>query len=634
MTSRQKKIWDLFTEHKTMTSGQIAGLLHISDRTVRTDIREINELMKKEVIKARKGQGYYLELQDGEEVFPLQSGRDIEWNLVRRVLFEEKVPYLELADELYISDTFLSKIVNRINHTMNQRYGHGCIRKKAGFLLLELDEEEKRDYYHVYVTQRNVNRYFQLEEYQPFFESIKLDQVKELLIPVIALEQKRLYDTTIMRLLISVAILAERVNAGFLLPGEGTSFHRPANCKKGPAAGSLPAPEYRLPSDTPAGRVLKGLELILKLPFSSGEYLYLEHMLRNDFYYIHEGNPDKAKELLQRILIEINVEYGFDFSVNEKFCREMEAQLHGTMMRISNRQWAVNPALFRIKAKYPLEYDIAVFFADRLKGLYKTWVSEDEIGQFAIHFIWAMEQNLGATDQKVILINPYGKQIKDLIEKRLGEIGEYRLSISHVYSIFDYPMDMPKEASVVLTTVPLPAQPHDLPVVLCKNFLDYHEKEKLMTIIKENQVSSVKNYFRTLFKPSLFFMDMEFESKEAAITFLCERLHHQGYVDEGFYDSVIQRENLAPTAFEPGFAFVHAMENTARRTAICTCILKNKLPWGEFQVKIIFLFALASAWNHTMIPVYNVMIDHLFQSNTIHKLGKKKDLKAFVDLLL
>lgn len=612
MTSRQRKIYELFTEHEYLTSLRIAEILHISDRTVRTDIREINNQMGEEVIQARKGQGYRL-VQGKKHTDNISAEHiDLEWELVRRILFEEKVPYLELADELYISDTLLSRIVNRVNHAMDNRYGRGSIQKKQGYLLLDLTEEDKRDYYHVYVTMRNVNHFFNLEEYQEYFEFVLLDDIRQLLLSAVNAGKQQLYDTTLMRLLLSTAIMAERAASGYLLAGE----------------------VQEVTGDSMVDSLMNGLERLVKTRLPPGEYQYMVKIIRNDFYYIQEGRMKEVKVLLQKILIEISVEYGFDLSQNLEFIREMEAQLNGTIMRASNCQWAVNPALVQIKSKYPLEYDIAVFFADRLQKNAKVAVSEDEIGQFAVHFIWAMEQNLGSMEQKAVLINPYGKQIKDLLKNRLEEMGEYRLTIAYSYSFFDYPAEMPKDAAVLLTTVSLPKASVDIPVILCKNFLDYHEKEKLMTVLKENQVGSVKRYFQTLFKPSLFFTDMEFDSKEHAISFLCSQLYHQGYVDEGFCDSVMQRERLAPTAFEPGFAFAHAMENNAGRTAICTCILKNKLPWGDYQVKIIFLFALASSWNHTMIPVYNVMIDHLFQSNILNKLTKKKDCAGFVELLL
>ena len=63
---------------------------------------------------------------------------------------------------------------------------------------------------------------------------------------------------------------------------------------------------------------------------------------------------------------------------------------------------------------------LPIFFADRFKNLSGISLSEDEISLFAIHFIRAMETNLGRTEQRVGLINPYGKQIKELMVKRLG----------------------------------------------------------------------------------------------------------------------------------------------------------------------------------------------------------------------
>ncbi len=115
---------------------------------------------------------------------------------------------------------------------------------------------------------------------------------------------------------------------------------------------------------------------------------------------------------------------------------------------------------------------------------------------------------------------------------------------------------------------------------------------------------------------------------------MCGKLLEQGYVEEGFFESVMQREAIAPTAFEAGFAFAHAMENTAKGTAICTCLLKNKLAWGEYNVRILFLFALSPTWNHRVIPVYNVMIDNLMKAGAVRRLSHIETCQEFVKMLL
>ena len=134
------------------------------------------------------------------------------------------------------------------------------------------------------------------------------------------------------------------------------------------------------------------------------------------------------------------MEYGFDFTVDKKnFCHEM-TETSSTEPWNGDGTGSMSSilSLSTIKSKYPLEYDIAIFFADRFKNLSGISLSEDEISLFAIHFIRAMETNLGRTEQRVGLINPYGKQIKELMVKRLGDMGECRFQIAYTWSVFDY----------------------------------------------------------------------------------------------------------------------------------------------------------------------------------------------------
>ncbi|WP_367566881.1 transcription antiterminator [Lacrimispora sp.] len=618
MTSRQRKIWDLLTEHEFLTSQRIAGLLHVSDRTVRNDIREINAELGTEEILSRMGQGYYLKdrgMESGGTAAVLESEEDIKREIVRRVLFDKAVPYLELADELYISDSMLAKLVGQINRSMERGSGRERICKKNGLLVLELSESGKRDYYSHYMITSNLNQYFDVGSYQPFFEYVNMLDWKDIILKSCVHREQWFYDITIVRLMISTAVMAERIAAGYEL--------EPINLKEETSENDMGS----------IREILAGLKHMLGLSLPPHEIQYFHKLFRNDFYYAKEEGSQSGT-ILSKILIDINVEYGFDFTGDQEFHKELEVQLDGILRRSRNDQYLISPVLSRVKSQYPMEYDISIYFADRFKRITGVEINEHEIGMVTVHFICAMESNMGRVEKKVALINPFGKQITELIAKRLSNIGECRLKIAYNYSIFHYPQDMPKDIIVVLTTVPLASCPDGVTVILCRNFLDYHEKEKLLTVVRGNQLSSVKTYFKALFKPSLFFTDMEFNSREDAVAFMCRNLREQGYVGNGFYESVMKREAIAPTAFEPGFAFAHAMENNAEHTAVCVCILKNKLHWGEYNVKIIFLFAMAPTWNHTIIPVYNVMIDNLFKANTIHKLAKINDCGKFMDLLI
>lgn len=615
MTVRQKRIWDLLMGESFLTAKDIGHHLHISDRTVRSDIKEINVERGKEVILSKKGQGYYIEepesFWDMRAAGALENEENLEWEVVRRVLFDDNVPYLEMADELYISDTLLSKIVSRINRRMISRYGKGSIRKQSGSLVMELTEEEKRDYYSIYITTKNLNQFFEVESFSPYFERADILWIKELVFQELGSQKNQLFDATIMRLIIGIGVMAERMAAGHFVP-EGEDVQ----------------------AEAAVGNMMKAIEDTMKLQAPRGEYSYFQQMFRNDFYYMEGADNGLARGILEEILTGVSVEYGYDFSGDEEFCQEMMAQIIGTLRRNQNKQLKINPILHRIKAQYPLEYDIAIFFADRFNRLTGCVVGQDEVGFFAVHIIRAMETKMMRTKRKVALVNPFGKPVKELIRKRLEDMGECQLEIGENYSVFDMPACFPKDILAVLTTVPLQAAPADVPVILCRNFLDYHEKEKLLTVVRDQEVSSVGNYFKRLFKPSLFFTEMEYDSPRSVLEFMCGQLRDQGYVGDTFLESVMGRENVASTVFETGFAIAHDMENTAIQTAVSVCTLKERIAWGDGSVKMVFLLALAPSWNHNMVPVYNVMIGNLMKAGTMRQLSKAKDCKTFVDSLL
>lgn len=670
MTVRQRQIWDLLAGEECLTAKEIGHHLHISDRTVRSEIKEINREKGRELIRSKKGQGYFIEEPDGSgavrEFGRPDSEENPEWEIVRQVLFGGEVPYGELAEELYISDTLLSRIVSRVNRRMAGRCSGGGICKRGGFLAMDMSEEEKRNYYAVYITTKNLNRFFEPESFQPYFEWVDIVWIKELLLGSLGRGRSRFFDATIMRLVVEIGVMAERMAAGCLLPDErqeaGESGGRVSEGVKeasesggrfteaGQDAGRL-SKDGRQSSarstDAPGlcqftedesehivRSMMEALERRLNVKAPSQEYRYFRQVFRNDFYYIKETESSLARGILEDILSAVTLEYGYDFSGDEEFDQEMMAQIMGTLKRNRNRQQNINPILQRLKSQYPLEYDIAVFFGERFGRLTGCGVGEDEVVFFALHIIRAMETRMMRSPKKVALVNPFGKPVKELMRKRLEDMGECRISIGESYSLFDMPSYFPRDILAVLTTVPLEQTPDDVPVILCRNFLDYHEKEKLLTVVREEEVRSVRSYFKRLFRPSLFFTDVECASFGEVLAFMCGELKAQGYVTDEFLESVMVRENLAPTVFAMGFAVAHAMENTAAKSAAGVCILKERIPWGDVNVKIVFLLALAPNWNENMTPIYDMMIRNLMKAGVVHQLSKIKDCRTFVEELL
>ena len=66
---------------------------------------------------------------------------------------------------------------------------------------------------------RNVNHYFDMEQFQPFFDIVDLEELKELMFRELDLLSLSIfYDTTIVRLIMDTAVMAEQVACGFFMP--------------------------------------------------------------------------------------------------------------------------------------------------------------------------------------------------------------------------------------------------------------------------------------------------------------------------------------------------------------------------------------------------------------------------------
>ena len=86
--------------------------------------------------------------------------------------------------------------------------------------------------------------------------------------------------------------------------------------------------------------------------------------------------------------------------------------------------------------------------------------------------------------------------------------------------------------------------------------------------------------------------DCDLKSKEEVIHLLGSRMITEGYADEGFIDSVFERENLSETALGNLIAIPHAFEGHIKKQGIGIMTLKKPINWGDEKVQLIFLLSL------------------------------------------
>lgn len=95
----------------------------------------------------------------------------------------------------------------------------------------------------------------------------------------------------------------------------------------------------------------------------------------------------------------------------------------------------------------------------------------------------------------------------------------------------------------------------------------------------------------TLLQPKLMFTNVEVESKEDLLRFLTDHLVENGYTSEGYYESVMKREQATTTAIGNGVAIPHGFSTCINESKVCICTLKKPIHWDEDEVDVVFFLA-------------------------------------------
>lgn len=102
---------------------------------------------------------------------------------------------------------------------------------------------------------------------------------------------------------------------------------------------------------------------------------------------------------------------------------------------------------------------------------------------------------------------------------------------------------------------------------------------------------------KDIINSDLILLDYEVKDKNEFFKSISNFLKEKKFIidEKIFYNSLIDRENIANTGFGSGFAIPHGKSLTVKKTLIMFVRLKEEIEWEAFDnipVKNIFLFAI------------------------------------------
>lgn len=337
---------------------------------------------------------------------------------------------------------------------------------------------------------------------------------------------------------------------------------------------------------------------------------------------------EEINTLVQQMLQRIYQEFQIDLRNNFELKMNLDKHMVPLDIRIRYHIRLSNPLLEDIKQQYSFAYALSKRAAIVLEQYYGENIEEDEIGYLATIFALAIEQqSYPAEKHNILIVCGSGNGSARLLMFRYRkEFGEY---IDKIYTCaiqeledFDF-----QKVDYVFSTVPI-KQKNPVTVIEVGNFLGAEDIKKVKIVFEKNT-----EFLRKYYKQDQFFTDITANSKEEVISFLVDRAKEKYAIPGGFYESVMEREQLAHTDFGNLIAMPHPIRSMMDESFVYVGIIRTPILWHKYEVQVVFLICMGKMKDAELMKFYDSTSNFLLNKVAVQSLIDGKSFELLVQLL-
>lgn len=622
-----KQILDILSDRDYYTAEMLAEEIHAGTKTVRNLLKEINQEIEPHgaVIVSKYGVGYYLNIQDNEkyeaycrkdhahgseEYLPSTSEERIQYLLEYLINSGSYVKLEELSESLYISKRTLTEDLKEVEQFL-KKFNIRVIRKPNYGIRLEGKEFDTR----LCIASFSGKRFHKGNE--------SMDEIAAIVSTVLKENDFMITGAAYQNLVVHLYIAISRIMERHYVPMPEGILENPRERY-----------EYQI-----AQVVARQLEERFHISFPENEVAYIAIHLAGKKMFLEEENVEvnviitqEISDLVTAMLERVYDLFKFDFRSDLELRMILSQHLVPLSVRIRFDMDMKNPMLRDVKEKFCLSYTMACNAVTVLNEHFKVSLSEDEVAYFAFAFALALERKKTEIKKKnVILVCSSGRgsaqllqykyknSFKDYIDEIIAcDVGSlYKMNFSR----YDY----------IFTTVPITLSV-PLPILEVEYFLGDEDIVNVKKVLCGQKTSSVLNYYER----DLFLTHLKFKTKTEVLRFMCQFVIEKKKLPQEFYESVLQRERMAKTAFGNQVAMPHAYKAMSSETFVCVGILDEPVEWGDQKIRAIFLVCIADK-DHTSAELqhfYQLTASFLLSQKQIQELVKKQDYDAFIKAVI
>lgn len=635
--NRLNEIFDYVRQDNIVSANQLSSLLKITDRTIRSDIQAINEVLTKNgaQIKLKRKAGYYIEVDDQEKYnsflvsikqtrannLELDSSQDRIKYLLNLLLYSDDYMTLDdLADSIFISKNTLQNYIKTLK-TIFSKYNLEYISKTNVGIKVIGNEDDKRKCLVENVLSYNFQNYvtgFTKDEYT-LFEGIDLDLLKQIITNKLNIAHIKTNDFNFKNLIIHFALMISRIQFDCYI-NTNNSIKIDDNY-----------------TDFINGIALE-IENTFDITISEGEKKYIySHLVANSQLNDLVDNDIRIKELVDQLLDNIYFDYNFDLRKDEILSHDLFLHFKSILNTKSFALNKRNPLLNTIKTNFPLAFDITLTTTAKIFNVPPYTLTEDEVGYVSLHIGAAIERCFSGSlqNKSVILVCGSGQATTRMLEARLNVFFKDKITIVRKASYNEFINYSKRELlniDFVISTIPLKSDfIPTITVDFALNNQDIEAISKFLTTISLNKMKKSNKFF----DKNLFLHIDKIDSKESLLKQMCQLMENQGIVEADYLDCVMERENLAKTSMNEVFALPHPMRLCAKDTKVAVAIIDKPLTWYQQDtVQIVFLLAIKQGDQQDIEHLYDIFIEIVNNTKLQQSIIHCHNFDGFINNLL
>lgn len=594
-----------------LSTKELANSLHITTRTLRSDIKTLNESLrsyKMEIINKRgyglhlvvKDKGKYNHLVKELNSAVIEDNDNYEERLKQFVLMILNEPQTieNIMSELFISDSTVDKYLKQARKLV-KKYNLR-IKKNDNILSITGDEEDVRSCIIDFVDDKRSKDYIRgfSKSDKYLFKNIDLGSLLNKVSRLIDSLGLRIDDYNDKNLVIHLALELLRGQENKSL----TEFNRNSPEIK---------PKYKNAINEFFNKIFKDY----KIKPTQAEYRYFIYHLAINYPQIMNINSSRLHANTQQIhdavigfIDKIKDNYVFNLLQDKELITNVEKHLELLVKVKDINGHRKNPLLNVILSTFPLAYEMTATAAPILENQLNITLSPDELAFITLHVGASMERlyNNRWAKKRVALVCGSGTATAVLLKTRLAsQFSEY-LNIVGIYSLYEYQHSDLKDIDFVISTVPIYNSKFTVIQVDLSNFQNDSAElyQYLVSISDKNKV------LMNLFDSKLIYLLNEKMTKKQILDLMIKDLEKYDYVTKDFKENVYKREDLYSTAIGGAIAIPHPIKYAATQSKVSFARLDKPIKWDDKnEIRYVFLISVNKKDYPNVQDLFSFLVD-------------------------